>query len=206
MCGAIDRWTVLHPATPVTIAVPRHPAVAEVNANGFTMATVMEKCRIDSSTMVGTCRTKTTYDITTTSMQTACNDNLTPGCLARNVVFIFKSRGPKTSHIPYQGCDIRRFEGDRIWRLFCVEYRLDVVTWLKRKLCTMGSQEVQEGHTNHELESDGLTLIAVVYTDSPNTDLQRYLLVSARQGMGFLYGTGVQTVSGAHRKPQMMQM
>ena len=34
------------------IAVPRHPAVAGVNANGLTKATAMEKCRIDSSNIV----------------------------------------------------------------------------------------------------------------------------------------------------------
>ena len=48
------------------IAVPRHPAVAGVNANGLTKATAMEKCRIDSSNIVRTCRTDTTNGITTT--------------------------------------------------------------------------------------------------------------------------------------------
>ena len=48
------------------IAVPRHPAVAEVNANGLIKATAMEKCRMDNSNIVGTCRTNTTNGITTT--------------------------------------------------------------------------------------------------------------------------------------------
>lgn len=53
LCGAIWMDGVEpRDAGDAVIAVPRHPAVAGVNANGLTKATAMEKCRIDSSNIV----------------------------------------------------------------------------------------------------------------------------------------------------------